>query len=82
VKKSVSTCSTCNFFDVGRDQSEKHFELGKVEYPILSTINIGVAGSSSPSPDDQGNDTNYTRFGRMLGRIKVVYLWIENIGST
>jgi hypothetical protein len=30
------------------------FELEKIEYPILSAINIGVARTSAPSRDTQG----------------------------
>jgi len=31
----------------------KNFKQGKVEYPIFSAINIGIAGTSAPSQEDR-----------------------------
>jgi len=49
----------------------KRFELGRIDYPILSAINIGIAGTSAPRRDAYKNNLIYSALQRARkGRIE------------
>jgi hypothetical protein len=57
----------------------KHFELGKVEHPSLSAINIGIAGTSAPIRVDRKKYPIYSALHRMPEGIKRKRFELGNI---
>lgn len=60
----------------------KHFELVKIEYLILSAINIGVAGTSALSREERKKYPIYSSLYRISDRVRAkVALGWERLSS-